>query len=454
MRSSSLLTALCLCLVASKSLADPPTALPPPPPRTLPATPSQPVPGVLPPAPSATPRPPASPPPLGTIFVTPSWVRERLDRGNAVALDVRSSRRHAAGHLPGARVLELPAEPSFTPEAVRGALEGAGVCRGTVVLYGEAGRGAELARAFLLLEAAGLSDVRVLQGGFAAWQRERLPVAKKQAPAARPCTLEAAPAQALASRASVLESFGPQGFELLDVRDQGWVGDNYGAPPRFSAGHIPYALPFDVTRFGDVAGDKVEPEQVRAAIATLGPRKNDVVRLTSTFILYGEGPEDTRPQVGYLLVRAAGLKAQAFLEGWQGWSQEGTAPVVRIVEADEVARLMEAAPPQPAPRAMLVDLREPWDFRLGYLPGAQVLPLRMMRGSFESFVQQHWPQVERRTVPLIFYCYGRSCVRTREASVIAARMGFRNMLWFREGVDGWRSAGGPLLRPSEDGGSP
>lgn len=395
------------------------------------------------------------PPPLGTAFVDADWVRARLDTGEAVALDVRPLQRYTAGHLPGARVLELPAGPAPALEPLRAALGKAGACRGTVVLYGEAGRGAELARAFLLLEALGLPDVRVLRGGIPAWQRARLPVTKK-VPAVSPCSLERAPTDALASHALVRESFGTPGFELMDVRDQGWLGDDYGAPPRYSAGHIPMALPLDVTRFGDMAGDEVDPRQVQAFVATLGPRKSDPVRLTSTFILYGEGSEDARPMVGYLLLRAAGLKARVFVEGWKGWSQEGSSPVLRIVEAEEVARLMEAAASgaTPANRAMLVDLREPWDIRLGYLPGAQALPLRLMKGSFEPLIQQYWTQVDRRTVPLIFYCYGRSCIRSREASVFAARMGFSNMLWFREGMDGWRLEGRPLVRPPEDGGTP
>ncbi|ADO73298.1 Rhodanese domain protein [Stigmatella aurantiaca DW4/3-1] len=464
MRFNVLLATACLYLLTASSCASSPSPRsadkPLSPPGTPPMTGST-VPAAATPAAPATAMPvvvpltPPTPPP-GTVYVDATWAQQRLDKAEAVAIDVRTQAHYAAGHLSGARLLNLPAWQGPAQETVRSALIKAGICGGTVILYGEAGRGTELARTFLLLEEAGLSDVHVLRGGFAAWQRERLPV-EKNVPAVKPCTWAAPAREAMASRALVMESFGKRGVELLDVRDQGWVGSDYIAPPRFSAGHIPSALPFDVTHFGDVASGEVDPEQIRAAVATLGPRDKDPVSIHSTFLLYGEGQEDPRAVEGYLLVRAAGLKAQVFAGGWKEWSAEGASPVVRIVEAAEVVRLMEAARAPdsvPSTRAMLVDLREPWDFRLAYLPGAQGQALRLLKKSFDEFIQQHWPQVERRTAPLIFYCYGRSCVRTREAAVLAGRRGFHNILWFREGVDGWRREGLPLLSLPRDHGTP
>jgi thiosulfate/3-mercaptopyruvate sulfurtransferase len=55
------------------------------------------------------------------------------------------------------------------------ALGEAGITGDTpLVVYGESL--SEAAQAFLLLEAAGCRDVRVLDGGVAAWQAARLPL--------------------------------------------------------------------------------------------------------------------------------------------------------------------------------------------------------------------------------------------------------------------------------------
>nr|WP_242594805.1 rhodanese-like domain-containing protein [Corallococcus exiguus] len=393
------------------------------------------------------PRAPPPPPP-GDVYVDAAWVQERLARGAVVALDARPGARYAEGHLAGAVRLEGVTEV----EGLRRELAGAGLCQGPVVLYGEAGSGPALARMFALLEAAGLADVYVLRGGVAAWREQGLPLVK-QTPASRSCEWKAPGHEVLVSRDAMMDAFGQRGIEVLDLRDHGWEG-NYDAPAHFRAGHIPFALPFDLTRFGDVAADAVRLDDVRTAVTQLGPRKNDTVPITSTFILHGDGPEDPRPLEGYLLMRAAGLKARIYSEGWQGWTP---APVVRVVEAEEVARLMEPGPgATPEAHPMLLDLREPWDFRLAYLPGSQSLALRLMlKGdTFESFVQQHWPQADRAKTPLIFVCYGHSCVRSREAAVFAARKGFTHLLWYREGVDGWRAKGLPLLNLPRDGATP
>ena len=45
--------------------------------------------------------------------------------------------------------------------------------------------------------------------------------------------------------------------------------------------------------------------------------------------------------------------------------------------------------------------------------------------------------MNRSQTPLVLYCYGRDCIRSRECATIAARHGFLNLLWYREGMDGW-----------------
>ncbi|MET0434243.1 MAG: rhodanese-like domain-containing protein, partial [Cellulomonas sp.] len=93
---------------------------------------------------------------------------------------------YRAGHLPGAVFVDLEHELAAPPSAgsgrhplpAAGALEAAarrwGVRQDSVVVaYDDLG-GMSAARVWWLLRDAGLGDVRVLDGGLAAWRREGL----------------------------------------------------------------------------------------------------------------------------------------------------------------------------------------------------------------------------------------------------------------------------------------
>ncbi|MGY1616911.1 sulfurtransferase [Geodermatophilus sp. SYSU D00691] len=116
-------------------------------------------------------------------------------RGRVVLLDVRwalgddrGHERYLEGHLPGAVFVDLESELAGPPSAAGGRhplpslprLQAAarrwGVRAGDrVVAYDDTG-GAAAARAWWLLRWGGLADVRLLDGGLAAWQRAGGPV--------------------------------------------------------------------------------------------------------------------------------------------------------------------------------------------------------------------------------------------------------------------------------------
>lgn len=247
----------------------------------------------------------------------------------------------------------------------------------------------------------------------------------------------------------VASTLGQPGTVLLDVRDaRGW--DRWETPPTFGAGHIPHALPFDPHVFVSKDGSLPAPSEVRRRLGTLGPRPNDPVSLDSTFVLYGDGASDPRLSLGQRLLVSAGLDVRVFPGGWREWTAGGTRATVRIVSAQDVAGLLKREDPglagaHPAKGLILLDLREARDFAIGHLPGASSLPYALFTETFEKRVAEGWPGADRSRLPLVLYCYGTECIRSREAGSQAARVGFRDVLWFRGGVREWRAAGYPLL---------
>jgi rhodanese-related sulfurtransferase len=233
------------------------------------------------------------------------------------------------------------------------------------------------------------------------------------------------------------------------VRDvRGW--ERWETPPTFAAGHIPYSLPFDPRALLTADGGWPDPDAIRRYFASFGPRPGDPVRLDSTFVLYGEDASDPRPDLGYLLLNLAGLDVRVFPGGWKEWKADGARPVVRVVSAADLAVRLRRENPglaldRPPHGLILFDLREPRDFAIGHLPGALSLPFLHFPEEFGKAVAAGWPGADRATMPLVLYCYGIDCVRSRKAGAQAASLGFRDVLWFRGGVEEWRQAGYPLL---------
>ncbi len=332
---------------------------------------------------------------------------------------------------------------------LRARLAGLGISgRETVVAYGTDREA--VARAYRLLRQAGCAEVRVLDGGLAAWRAAGRDLEtgppRRAAAAFRPATRGE---EAAADAGWIAGTFAQAGVQLLDVRDvRGW--ERWETPPTFAAGHIPYSLPFDPRALLKAGGGWPAPDAVRGYFASFGPRPGDPVRLDSTFVLYGEDASDPRLDLGYLLLELGGLDARVFPGGWKEWKGDGARPVVRVVSAaDLAARLRRENPGLAADRTprglILFDLREPRDFAIGHLPGALSLPFLHFPEEFGKAVAAGWPGADRARMPLVLYCYGIDCVRSRKAGAQAASLGFHDVLWFRGGVEEWRQAGYPLL---------
>jgi thiosulfate/3-mercaptopyruvate sulfurtransferase len=404
------------------------------------------------------PPPPAFPPlPRPAVLMDAGELAAALAKGTAVPLDVRSGAAYAAGHLPGA-------VPVWSPEEAGPAGEGTGGVRSllagrrlsgteTIVLYGDDGDPDREAvgRLFWLLRSAGCASVRVLDGGLAAWRRAGRSLAT--GPPRRPATgLHPAPhpevTEITVDAAWVETSYGEAGVEILDLRDaRGW--DRWETPPLFAAGHIPYSLPWDASALLPEDGGWPQPDEVRRRIGKLGPRPGDPVFPGATFVLYGDDARDPRLGLGYLILSLAGFDVRVFAAGWMGWTEGERRPIVRVLSAREVAALLEPENPglsrdHPPRGLILFDLREAGDFAIGHLPGARSLPDRLFPTGFEKSVQEGWPGADRAAIPLLLYCYGVECVRSRKAGAAAAHAGFRHVLWFRGGIREWRQAGYPL----------
>jgi len=91
-----------------------------------------------------------------------------------------------------------------------------------------------------------------------------------------------------------------------------------------------------------------------------------------------------------------------------------------------------------------------------HLPGAIAVIPAGQGGSFDDAVQREFGQYLQQATGgdtsrmLVFYCQGVQCWASYNASLRAIRLGYRNVHWYRGGLDAWQQAGLPI----QDGSQP
>jgi SulP family sulfate permease len=85
------------------------------------------------------------------------------------------------------------------------------------------------------------------------------------------------------------------------------------------------------------------------------------------------------------------------------------------------------------PQLVVVDVREPGEYRTGHIPQAQLIPLRQLRKNGGSLPTDH---------RLVLVC--RSGQRSRLAAVILQDMGYADLYNLRGGMISWDLAGYPV----------
>jgi len=387
-------------------------------------------------------------PTLPEILVDTRWAGIELAHGRALAVDVRSEPAWRAGHLPGAISMAVGPLPLPQPSPrLRERLSEVGITgRETLILYADSVTQDRLGVAFFALESTGCTDVKILRGGLEAWRREGGEVTAEPT-FTRPIVFEGEPREDLGVNLDwVLDHLGHEGIEIIDLRDREDL-TVASVPEQYSRGHIPHSLPYHFRWLPDRIDEISSPGLLQQAIGKLGPRPETPVNLHATFVLYGHNASEPSLFTGYLVFRMAGLEARLFRDGWEQWFSSPRAPVIRILSAQEVLSLrgkeLKDHTSRPAP--LIIDLRESLDFRAAHLPGAQNIPFVHFAEQLEALVEEWAARRSSRDITLIFYCYGPECIRSRNASTLAARMGFLRVGWFRGGIREWERDGLPVI---------
>lgn len=123
---------------------------------------------------------------------------------------------------------------------------------------------------------------------------------------------------------------------------------------------------------------------------------------------------------------------------WREMVQEAKQQV-RLVGVDEVKRKMEAGEP-----FILVDVREPDEYKRGHIKGVVPVPRGVLEMSVDRESRGFDPKFADPTAPIILHCAagGRSAL----AALVMKQMGFTNVASMEGGFDGWARVGYPVER--------
>ena len=234
---------------------------------------------------------------------------------------------YAAAHLPGARFVDLDADlagppgprgrhPLPDPAVLEAALRRAGLRVGARVVVYDQRTSLAAARAWWVLRWAGLDDVRVLDGGLAAWRGAGGPVTT-EVPTVEPGDVVVEPGRVPVIEVGDVQTAARDGI-LLDSR----------APERFRgetepldpvAGHIPGAVNAPMA-------DQLRPDgrlrpagELRDYFAALGIRPGTAVATSC-----GSGVTAAHTA---LALHEAGVDAAVFVGSWSEWVADPTRPV-------------------------------------------------------------------------------------------------------------------------------
>ena len=116
---------------------------------------------------------------------------------------------------------------------------------------------------------------------------------------------------------------------------------------------------------------------------------------------------------------------------------------VKVVSVEEVKELLDKKDTN------IFDMRSPINYGKGHLPGAVALPYKE-NSEYKTAFDASKDKLDLSKLPsdknaqILFYSDGVKGWKSYKAAVLAHKAGYKNIMWFREGVAGWVAKGNKL----------
>lgn len=255
-------------------------------------------------------------------IVSAEWLRRNMTTPDVVVIDVRPDDAYLEGHIPGAIHLDLsilrlsssaPAVLHLWKERLEKTIQRAGIAAGHRVVFYEDYSGTMAATGVWLLDAAGLGNGAVLDGGFNRWIREGGATSSETVRPEESSTVIQPDARVIATADDILGDLGSGGStRFVDSR----------APMEHRQGAIPGAANIDWTQHLDAEGAFRPLPELAQLYEAAGLDQHDPV------VSYCAG--GFRASHTYVALKALGYESIAnYAPSWGEWGQRPDTPKER-----------------------------------------------------------------------------------------------------------------------------
>jgi thiosulfate/3-mercaptopyruvate sulfurtransferase len=262
-----------------------------------------------------------------TLLTTPSELRSKLGSPDLCLIDARPAERFARGHIPGAVHFDLFGlsliDTSEAPlkafmHMIHHVFELRGVSESKEVVFYEENSGMRAARGLWFLEYFGHPSVRMLDGGFGAWQAAGDPVTT-EAVAPQAATFKTNERRdVLATADDVLKSLDKKDISVLDTRSKGeYLGTHVRAA---RGGAIPGAIHIEWTDNLDSSGRFKTDNELKTMYDNAG------IAADKEVISYCQG--GYRAAHSYVALKLLGFpKVRNYIGSWKEWGDRTDLPI-------------------------------------------------------------------------------------------------------------------------------
>ncbi len=275
-----------------------------------------------------------------SVLISPSEAEAMMAEGGVVLIDTRAPDAYAAGHLKGAVNIHdiFSYLATSTPEGVTSMTDkfaetfgaaGLGGDETAIIYEGSMDTGfGQSCRGYTLLNYLGYSKVKILHGGFAAWNAEGKPVTTDaSAPAPKTFKVDPKAAALFVDLETMKKAVADPNIVKLDTRDvDEWVGTSsspYGPDFCPRKGRIPGARWIEWYRMmkPTPAGKMLKAkDEILAECATVGVDADTPVVL---YCFKGARASNT-----LVALKEAGIKdVRLYFGSWNEWSRDPALPI-------------------------------------------------------------------------------------------------------------------------------
>jgi thiosulfate/3-mercaptopyruvate sulfurtransferase len=243
-----------------------------------------------------------------------------------LVLDVRAKQQYLAGHIPGAVWVNAPAwGKAFTPTASTTdwskRLGDTGIEIGKPVIICGSDDVRDAARIWWILRYWGVPEVKILNGGWPAWQAAGGTVAKEETHSVVKSLTLTAQNDRLATKDDILELLGGTPPQILDVRSTAeFCGDTATAKRN---GSIPGATHLEWSECIDPKTKKFKsPADLQLLFQT---HKIDPSKPSVTYCQSG----GRASVMAFALELMGGKPARNYYQSWSEWGNDLNTPIVK-----------------------------------------------------------------------------------------------------------------------------